>query len=255
MQGNTSELGPAVLPLLPSATSVNVAGTPTSIKALRQNGTLLQTLYNATMNKTQQAKAGAASAAGNNGSSANASQGPQVTIQSFDPPLPYLTHLAFSQKVNVIGSLPLLANATAASNATNGTAKNGAAASNGTRAQVQSSGNPGSAIQGTANSAENNQQFKLVNLTQLMQRINETYNFSSTANNNKAANGNKQASAADVNAKGGNASVVTTNIAALMNAGLTYVSVWTAQGGNVEQMRGQLMKYGNVSGASPNLIR
>lgn len=47
----------------------------------------------------------------------------------------------------------------------------------------------------------------------------------------------------------------TTDILALLQSGLAYVSVWTAQSGNSSELRGQIMPYGKVVGASPTISK
>lgn len=60
-------------------------------------------------------------------------------------------------------------------------------------------------------------------------------------------------------AAGGNAfnasNYNSTNILALLQSGLAYVSVWTSQSGNQSELRGQIVPYGKVVGASPTISK
>lgn len=111
---------------MPNAASVDVDGNRTTIGNLSSNETLIQALWNSTFGN-----------AGANGSADNTTQTPTVAVPTFQPALPWIARMQFSQKVFTNATLPLLANATVnntapgASNARNTPAGNNTAGTSG----------------------------------------------------------------------------------------------------------------------------
>jgi uncharacterized surface protein with fasciclin (FAS1) repeats len=269
--GNTTENGPVVLPLLPSASAISVDGNPTTVGNLTSNATAIQALYNATNNATNNASGSQAGTAGTAGSGSN-SQAPSVTVTGFNPPLPFLSHFAFAQKVLTNSTVPLLANATVNNTMANMLGGNSSTAGNSTTgANNAGAGNnantaattPGNNLSGNAIGV---QPYKWANITQLLSTLGNgnvtvvtttTYNVNGSTSNTNITGGNRNNTVRESGAAGGaafNASDYnTTNILALLQSGLAYVSVWTAQSGNSSELRGQIMPYGKVVGASPTI--
>lgn len=134
-----TEYGPVILPLVPSSSALMVNGTPTTMSNFTSNATLIEQIWNATYNNTQDNATTAEANTGESPESA-AAEAPAVSVMGFDPPLPYLAHMAFSQKVFTNATVPLLANATVnntqptaggnnAADGTNAVQENAAAAS------------------------------------------------------------------------------------------------------------------------------
>lgn len=174
MQGNTTENGPVVLPLLPSASAINVDGSPTTISNLTANATAIQALYNASNNASGNSTQ--ASTAGTAGTAGNSSQAPSVTVTGFNPPLPWLAHFAFSEKVLTNATVPLLANATVNNTMGNMTGGMNSTAGNATGGNNASAGYSAStAANSQGNDLSGNaigvQPYKWANITQLMNTL------------------------------------------------------------------------------------
>jgi hypothetical protein len=189
---------------------------------------------------------------------------------AFKPALPWISTLAFSQKVGFNQVLPLAANASVpVSKATDDATGNSGSGSTGSAATRSV---------GQQNIMANNQRFQPANITQYMQALNESFTINGTTypqrNNSVDSSGTDNAgntntaSTANVNTASANGNtgnnaplpqqqqkLVATNISGLLMHGLAYVSVWTSKNGGQEILRGQLVKYGNITGASPSIAR
>eukprot|EP00878_Enallax_costatus_P004701 GHUV01004949.1.p1 GENE.GHUV01004949.1~~GHUV01004949.1.p1 ORF type:complete len:491 (+),score=145.54 GHUV01004949.1:679-2151(+) len=164
--------------------------------------------------------------------------------------------MQFSQKVFMNATLPLLANATV-----NNTATGGGNATN------SSTGNASPSAAGSADlsiAVVGPKPNRWVNITKIIQTLGSgnatvttitkfsTNGSTSTVNITSPNNTQSNAAGGGANASTFNASDYnTTNMLALLQAGMAYVSVWTTQSGNDSEMRGQMMPLGNVVGASP----
>jgi uncharacterized surface protein with fasciclin (FAS1) repeats len=263
--GNTTENGPVVLPLLPSASAISIDGAPTTLSNLTANSTAIQALYNASNNASgSNTQAGTAGTAGTAGG--NTTQVPSVSINGFNPPLPFLSHFAFSQRLLTNATVPLLANATV-----NNTMGNMTGGKNSTVGNTAGAGNNANTA---ATTPDNNlsgnaigvQPYKWANITQIMNTLGNgnvtvvtitRYSVNGSTSTTNITGGNSGNNGRESGTAGGNAFNASehnsTNILALMQSGLAYVSVWTAQSGNSSELRGQIMPYGKVVGASPTI--
>lgn len=204
LQGNTTENGPVVLPLLPSASAISVDGTPTTVNNLTSNATAIEALYNATYNTSgNNAQAGTAGAAGTTSGTPNQSA-PSVTVTGFNPPLPYLAQFAFSQKVLTNATVPLLANATVNNSMSNMMGGNNASAANNGAAGATNANTaaitPGNNLSGNAIGVPAN---KWANISQIINTLGNG-NLTVVTTTKYTVNG----SVSETNITGGNNSAV-----------------------------------------------